>query len=395
MGVMREFSYRAFDPNLQQQTSGIEIARTIDEAKHAIAQRGHVVLRLHRRWLASESLTRTEVLAFTHSMAALIAAGVPLLGAIAASGKSVGSPSVINRLTADLEAGSTLSSTMKANRIFPSFYTAVVFSGELAGDLKGAFERLGTLLDKEAALRSRLLSASIYPALLAIVSVLSCAFLVSFVLPRFSAVLLDTGIELPRSTTIMLAIGTALRSALPVGGMIALIVGVLMFSLRNSTRAKGMMAAFTLGVPVVGNVRRNILAARFGSLLSVLLRGGIPLSVAMREAGEAIGDPVYSGAIANMHASLQNGSSFQSTLAESDIFPPVFVQLAAIGESAAKLPEFLERAATLCADSAEKTLSRLIALMEPVLILGFGVVIGAIAVSLLSAVYSVNGSALR
>jgi type II secretory pathway component PulF len=163
-------------------------------------------------------------------------------------------------------------------------------------------------------------------------------------------------------------------------------------AMRKSERGQLVAAELLLKTPVLGELRKNILAARFGSLSAVMLEGGSPLASMLDDVAASIGDPVARRDVQTIKQEVESGISFHGALTRASSFPPVLAQLVAVGENSGSLSDFLAGAADMCAESAERRMLRFVTLAEPLMILAFGLLIGFVAVSLLQAVYSVNGS---
>ena len=393
---MLDFAYDAVTP-AGRRVSGRYSAATTDQARTALEHDGLLIIQMRakrRRIQRRFVLRNSDVLDLTRSLAALQQAGMPL--ALSLANTAAAAPrcaGVLNDLQHRIEKGESFASALRAQpSTFSDIYIGVIAAGERAGDIGSALRRLVAHLEAQAALRSRLQSAAIYPAILAVASMLSAAFLVLYVLPRFAAVLADTGAALPRSTQLLMATVAILRRGWPLAlGLVALLP-IVPLIVSRSARLRYLASDTLLGVPVLGALRRNILTARFGALCAVMLRGGAPLTAVLTDAAASIGDPVAAEDVRNIRKEIETGRSFQVAVANARSFAPVLTQLVAVGEGAGQLAEFLAHAATVCAESAERRMLRFVTLAEPVVILGFGLMVGFIAISLLQAVYSVNST---
>jgi type II secretory pathway component PulF len=304
--------------------------------------------------------------------------------------------SILRDVRSRVERGEGVAASFAAHpHAFSAAAVGVVRAGERAGDLDGAFDRLATQLEREGALRARLLSAAIYPAILAIAGGAALLVLVLFVLPRFAALLEGTGIPLPASTALLLSAATALRAnwmLVPIG-----LAALLAASAWLHTAAMGrrVWSRTLLALPVVGGFRRDALAAGTSRTLAVLLHGGTPLPAALEDAARSAGDPLLEDALLAARARVIAGSTLHAACAAERVFSDVFLALVATGEEAGRLAAFLERAAVFFEQRTDRGAQRLVALAEPAMIVVFGVVIGAVALSLLQAIYGINPAGLR
>jgi len=292
--------------------------------------------------------------------------------------------------------GEALAMAMGAHpALFPPFYLGLVRAGERSADLPATFNRLVEQLERDDDIRSRLGAAAIYPALLAIVGSVAILVLMLFVLPRFAAVLEGAGARLPRSTQLLVSIATTARAhwlALlsPIGAIPLVIAWIATTEQGGRTWAEAQ-----LKLPGIRAFRRDILAARFARLTSMLLVGGTPMLVALDNAAASIGDPVTRASLLRVRTQVREGVRLSAALRDAALFPPVLVQLVGLGEETGHLHEFLRKAADLFEQRAQRTLARVVALAEPIMIVFLALVVGSVALSLLQAIYGVNASAFR
>lgn len=341
---------------------------------------------------------RRAALMMTRSMASLLAAGLPLAHALRITRAVVRGPvtDVVGEIEAGVARGEPLHAALAAHAgLFPSLHVGLIRAGERSGDLAGAFSRLASYLERQDALRQRLLSASIYPLLLAAAGTVAIIVLLLFVLPRFVELLEGAGAALPPSTAALLAAAGAARAAWPL--LLLLPAGMLGFAswCRTAERGRRIGAMLLLRIPLIAGLRRQALGGRFARLLSTLLAGGAPLLSALEDAAASIGDPIAGEEIEQIRARVREGSTLHGALAGSGAFPTLLGQLVQVGEEAGELSIFLERAAEILEAETERALQRLVTLAEPAMILGFGLVIAFVALSLLQAIYSVNAGSFR
>lgn len=341
---------------------------------------------------------RRSVLEVTRALAALLPAGLPLARALSAATHVAGGEiaRALPEIRERVERGDGVAAALADHpRLFPPLYVGMVRAGERSGDLAGAFRRLADQLEREEALRGRLLSASLYPMILAGVGGIAVVVLLLFVLPRFVELLEGTGAELPRSTALLLGLSVGARRLGPLLVFVP-VAGALFAAAYAGTEAGRRVAArLLLRLPIVRGLRQGALAARFARLVSVLLGGGAPLFSALGDAAESLGDPVARDEAVRVRGRLREGASLHQALTEGALFPPLLGQLIAVGEEAGRLEEFLAKAADLFEDRTERTLARLVTLVEPAMIVGFGAIVAFVALSLLQAIYGVNAGAFR
>jgi general secretion pathway protein F len=330
------------------------------------------------------------------SLASLLASGLPLARAldVAATAAPRALADALRDIRARLERGDSVATACAAHpRVFNAAAVGILRAGERAGDLDGAFDRLANQLERAAELRARLVSALIYPAVLAVAGGAALLVLLLFVLPRFAALLEGTGIPLPASAALLLAVATGLRANWPAVPLLAVGIAALAAWLRGSDRGRRAWAGFLLTLPLVRTSRRDALTASAARTLAVLLRGGAPLSTALDDAAHAAGDPILADALRAARARVVAGVSLRDAVASERVFSETFVALVATGEEAGRLAEFLDRAGTMFEQRTLRSAQRLIALAEPAMVVGFGIVIAGVALSLLQAIYGLNPTA--
>jgi len=342
---------------------------------------------------------RRDVLEFTRAMAALLPAGLPLARALeSAAGVTSGAVrEAVTDVRARLVRGDALAAALTA---FPAYfsplYCGIVRAGERSGDLDGAFARLATQLDREEQLRGRVLTATLYPVLLAAAGACAVAVLLLVVLPQFTTLLTDAGAALPRSTRLLVAVSDLLVRLWPVlagsaAGLVALLVWM-----QQTPPGRRVRARLLLSVPLVRTLRRQIVGARMARLLAALLGGGAPLYTALGDVIESLDDPIARDETVRVRERVREGASLKTAIAASPLFPGVLSQLVGVGEESSQLREFLFKAADILDERAERTAQRVATLAEPTLIVIFGAIVALIAFALLQAIYGINaGSFVR
>lgn len=402
---MPTYAYRAVNGS-GRRMRGFEHAASPGALTRALEERGLLVLEVAdapadasagggRRFKFG---LRREVLEVTRAIAALLPAGMPLAQALnAASGVTSGEVhTVLMEVKSRVERGETFSSALAMYpRLFSPLYVGVVRAGEKSGDLDSAFARLATQLERDEQLRGRVLSAAIYPILLAVAGTVAVTVLLFFVLPRFVTLLEGTGAQLPTSTRIMLSVSAALNRFWFVLILIPAGIALLLAWFQQSPDGRRVASRIMLSLPLVSTLRRYALAARFSRLIGVLLGGGAPLLTALDDTVESLSDPIARDHSERIRTRVREGSSLRAAVADSPVFPPLLAQLIGVGEDAGRLREFLLKAADIFEERTERATQRLATLAEPAMIVIFGAVVATIALSLLQAIYGINAGSFR
>jgi type II secretory pathway component PulF len=341
---------------------------------------------------------RREVLEVTRALAALLPVGMPLAHALnAASGVASGDVrAALQEVRARVERGDTLSTALAEHRkLFSPLYVGLVRAGERSGDIDAAFGRLAAQLERDEALRGKILSASIYPMLLATAGSVAVTVLLFFVLPRFVTLLEGSGAKLPRSTATLLAFSAGLHRLWPVLLLIPLAIAAFAAWVTNTDEGRRAWSTLLLALPGVRTLRRYALAGRFARLVGVLLGGGAPLLTALDDTIESIGDPLARDDTIRIRTMVREGSSLRAAVAASSLFPPMLAQLIGVGEDAGQLRVFLTKSADIFEERTERATQRLATFLEPAMIVLFGAIVAFVALSLLQAIYGINANSFK
>jgi type II secretory pathway component PulF len=341
---------------------------------------------------------RREVLEFTRAMAALLPVGMPLAQALqAASGVASGDVrTAVIDVKSRVERGDPPSTALAQHpRLFSPLYVGLVRAAEKSGDVDAAFARLATQLERDEQLRGKVVSAAIYPLLLATAGSVAVTVLLFFVLPRFVTLLEGSGAKLPRSTAALLALSAFLHRAWPALIVLPLLVVGFVAWTGSTIEGQRVAARLLVSIPGVRTLRRYALAARFARLVGVLLGGGAPLLAALDDTIESIGDPLARDETVRIRTRVREGSSLRAAVAESPLFPPLLPQLIGVGEDAGQLRVFLNKAADIFEERTERATQRLATLAEPAMIVMFGAIVAFVALSLLQAIYGINANSFK
>jgi len=275
-------------------------------------------------------------------------------------------------------------------RTFPSLYIGLIRAGESGGMLAPTLERLAELLERQRALRSSVISALIYPAILLVAGVVSIILLLTEVLPQFTPMFEQAGAALPGPTRIVIALGDFVSTY---GLYLALLLTVVVVAAQQAVQRPAPRLWWDrtlLRLPVAGTLAREILAARFARTLGTLLRNGVPLVGALGIVADVIGNAAAVAAVRSATESAKGGAGLSRPMQQSGIFPVRTIYLLRLGEETAQLGNMSLRAAEIHEEQSRISIERLTALVVPVLILTMGVAVAGIVSSLLLAMLSLN-----
>ncbi len=336
--------------------------------------------------------------AFFRSFATLIRAGVPIrraLDVVVESCRDARLCEALRSVSSDIESGSELSTAMaRRPREFPRLFIAMIRAGELGGALDDILERIATLLERHEAIRKRVRSAIAYPLIVASAALALVLFLVGSTVPAFASMFTEMHVTLPWTTRTLIATGDALREPI-VWFALALIPPVIVGLTRAGRRVERIalrIDGLTLAVPLFGSILRKAVIARFSRTLGALLRSGVPLLDALEAAHDVVDNAVYAQFTAELNASLREGTSVAGALERSALFDGLFQQLVRVGEETGTLESMLVRVAEYYELDVETGIAALGSVLEPVLIVALGALVGLIVASILVPLYSMIGS---
>lgn len=382
--------------------AGVVDAPTEDVATSVLRARGLIVLEVRSAQAGvsffGARVRSGELAEFTRALSALLPAGLPLARALAVAGDIA--PASLRVTLADVQArverGSTFADALAAHpTVFPASYVGLVRAGERAGSLRDSVSRLADAIESEQAFHARLLTAAIYPTLLAVVGGAAILVLLLVVLPRFGALFAASGSAIPPSTAFVLAISALLNEHALALSATLLAAGGFALWLAMSREAAQMRSRALLATPVVAGFYREVLAARTARVIAILLGGGAPFVTALDDAARSLDDPSAREEVLRIRARVREGVSPAAAVAEGTLFPPVLARLVAAGEESSQLEAFFGKAADLFEERAKRSAARFMALAEPGIIVAFGLVVGLIALALVQAIYGINLAPMR
>lgn len=330
---------------------------------------------------------KTEIAAFTRQMATLLKSGIPLAESMAALVEQMDNQrfkAQLSEIRASVNEGSSLGDSLaKYPKLFDELFVSMVRAGELAGNLDEVLSRLADFLEASQKLKSKVTGAMIYPAVMVVIGTVVIGVLMVKVIPEITKALVQQGKELPLNTRFLINVSNFVgRNWLFILiGIIAVITGFVMW--KNSPGGKQTWHTFTLKIPVLGPLIRSINVARFARTLGTMLHSGVPMLRALDAAKMTMGNVVLQKTVEDAKKAVTEGESLATTLKKSGQFPPTMVHMTAVGEKAGQLEQMLERVAGAYEMEIDTKLSRFIGLLEPLMLLGMGVTVAFIVVSVM------------
>jgi type IV pilus assembly protein PilC len=327
-----------------------------------------------------------DVVIFTRQFATMINSGLPLvqsLNILAAQTENVKLKETTRAVVSDVEAGNTLADAFGRHpTVFPALYVNMVAAGEAGGILDTILLRLATFLEKNDKLIRKVKSAMIYPAVIAFVAAGAIIILLVFVIPVFQEMFSSVAMELPLPTRIVIAMSDFLQAFWwAVLGVVVLgVFGIRRF--YNTTAGRRRIDGIMLSMPVLGDVLRKSAVSRFTRTLGTLVSSGVSILDGLEITAKTAGNAVIQDAIMASRSSIAGGDTIAAPLEKSGVFPPMVISMIAVGEQTGGLDEMLSKIADFYDDEVDVAVGGLLALMEPVMILFLGVVVGGMIVAM-------------
>ena len=377
--------YVGASPSAENATSPLDALR--------VGRRSSQAASLRTAFGRSRSIGQDRLM-FTQELATLLHAGVPLDRSLTICAELTTSSrfrQIILEVLRQVRGGQSLAEALeKQPAIFSRLYVNMVRAGQASGTLPLVFERLAEFETQAAEWRSHLISSLIYPVLLTLVAIASLAVLMNFVVPRFAQVFQYTGLPVPAATAVLLNTSKFLQSYGWIV-LLAIIIAVI-FTRRYLQTPSGRESAdgFLLRLPLIGEMLRKAETARFARTMATLVGQSVPLVESLRIGKETITNRVMASSLDGVIQGVTRGEGVAAPVERAKAFPPLAVHLLRVGEETGRLDAMFERLANIYDNQTRVALRRITALFEPVVILGMGLVVGTIVLSLLLAITSIN-----
>ena len=302
---------------------------------------------------------------------------------------------VLIQVRRDVEGGSTLSNALhKHPQVFSTLYTSMVKAGEMGGVLDEVLERLAGFMEKDFSLKKKVKSALTYPVVILVMAMGIVFFLVTYILPTFVTLFEGMSLKLPLPTQILIVVTKGARNPMVFIPCFFLAVG-LAFVINQYGKTPGGKKQFDmlkLNVPIFGMLNRKVSISRFCRTLGTLLSSGVPIMQALEIVGKASGNEIIAITVTKVRESIREGESIASPLGASGMFPPMVTQMVAVGEETGNLDAMLSKIADFYDTEVEYMLASLTSMLEPIMIVGMGGVVGFIVISVFLPLYQLIGN---
>ncbi|HYM81067.1 MAG TPA: type II secretion system F family protein [Candidatus Limnocylindria bacterium] len=376
----------------EAQTGEIEVVRQ-EEALDLLRKRKILVTSLRPKtgfampkFGGGVRVSTKDLAIFTRQFATMISAGLPLVQCLDILAKQASKPSfgrVIGEVTREVESGSTLSDALGRHKtVFDDLFRNMVAAGEAGGVLDEILMRLATYIEKAEALKRKVQSALVYPAVVLTVALGATSFMLIFIIPTFARMFADFGGELPLPTKIVLGLSTALKMFWWVGVLALIGGGTALKRYYMTENGKRVIDSMMLKIPVLGDVLLKGSVARFTRTLGTLIASGVPILSGLEITARTAGNKVISEAIMTARASIREGETVAAPLKTSGVFPPMVVQMITVGEQTGALDEMLTKIAVFYEAEVDTAVDTLTSIIEPVMIVLMGGIVGGMVIAM-------------
>jgi type IV pilus assembly protein PilC len=333
---------------------------------------------------------------FTKQFSVMIDAGLPLiqcLEILASQQERAAFKNTIESVQEDVEAGATLADALRRHpKVFDNLFCNMVAAGEAGGVLDVILRRLNTFIEKAIKLKRSVVSASVYPGIVALVAAVIVSIILIFVVPIFASLFEGLGAQLPLLTRIVMkASDYMVMLSIPL--VVLTVVAVLGIRYAyNTEEGKFFIDKQLLQIPLIGTVLKKIAIARFSLTLSTLLSSGIPLLDGLEITADTAGNSVIKKTLMNIRKDVAEGKTLVEPIKRAAIFPSMVTQLVSVGEQTGELDQMFEKLAAYYDEEADIAIANLMTLIEPVMIVFLGVIVGGIVVSMYLPIFTLIGN---
>lgn len=402
---MPDFSYTAITKAGQRVTASIQ-AVNVQAAGHALKEQGLLPLdiaplRKTSSWAFLKTITTIsldEKIGFVENLSIMLKSGIPLTRAmqiLVKQTKNARFNGVIVDIASQVEAGKSLAEALgKHANVFSNIFISMVKVGELSGNLDKSLEYLTIQLHREADLKAKVRGAMIYPAVILAAMVIIGILMSIFVLPKLTSIFKEFGtVDLPFMTKVVISVADFMsaHAVIMVGLIIVFVVGVVLF--YRTYQGKRIFDVVTVRMFIIGNIVRKINLARFARILSSLLKSGIPIVEGLEVAGNSLANLPYRELVVKASSEVRLGKNLTETLSKDEtLFPVLVVQMLQVGEESGTVEDMLGQLAVHYEEEVDTIMKNLSSIIEPLLLLFIGGVVGVLAVALISPIYSISQS---
>lgn len=397
---MPKFAYSAIDPN-GVEVDGTTKADTIGAARQNLVDDHLFPIRIEERRgvldfeLTKEKVKLKELMHFTRQLAVFVKAGIPITEALVTIGDETSDTALrraITEMIDDLRNGGLFSqAAAKHPNVFPKYYIGILSSAELTGRLDESLDSLAVYIERSLDTRSKVVSALSYPLVVMALAMVTVLILAGYVLPQFKPLFEELGAELPLPTRMMLFFSRFFTDLWWITAIVLVSIAAWFVFLFKHPTGKILKDRLVLKLPVLKGIIEYAILERFCSILATMLQAGVSMPSAMQTTTEATANVVYQEALDEARVAMLEGGGFSRPLIETDLFPGAARQMFKVGEETGTLDQQLEVASLYFNRELESRIKKFTTMFEPIMIVFVGLVVGFVAIALVSAMYGVLG----
>lgn len=357
------------------------------------AKKGGVSTRLTVR-KRNRPIRLDDIVVFTRQFATMIEAGVPVVQSLDILGEQMDNPSfqrIIRDVYTQVEGGKNFSESLENHKkVFSTLYISMIRAGEISGQLHEILDRLATYLEKSASLQKKVKAALVYPVVVTIIAAGITIFMMTFVIPKFAEIFTSLGAKLPTPTAILISVSAVVK-----GNIVFVLVGLAIFGFIFSRiiKTKGGRLWFDtnlLRLPMFGPLFMKVAMSKFTRTFSTLLKSGVPILTSIEIVSRTVGNRLIEISLGEVQDALQEGKGISETLTQKSVFPPMVVRMIGIGEETGEMEQMLSKIADFYDEQVDVAISGLTSLIEPLIIVFLGGVIGTIVVCMFLPIFTIT-----
>lgn len=406
MAVVQEFVYRAVDPRGGSVVKGTIEAASESAVTGKLKAQGLTPLEVTLKSNtglnrdiklpgATKTVSARTLAVFSRQMAGLINAGLPLMRTLSILIEQTDDkrlqPALV-QVQADVESGSSFSAALARHpQTFPPLMLSIVKVGEAGGFLGSALGSIADNYQRDAELQNKIRAAVTYPAIVLVIAIIGVLVMVTFVVPIFEGMFKGLGSSLPLPTQILVTISNNMWWIIPAIILVVIVAVIWWRANRHTLQYRKVVDPMKLKMPVFGKLTTKIAVARFARNLSMMLNAGVPIIQALSIVGQASNNWKIEEAVRDVQESIRQGRSFAAPLAKAEVFPAMVPQMVSVGEESGTLVDMLSSIADFYEDEVETATAQLSSTIEPILIVGLGIVIGGMVISLYLPIFTLYG----
>ena len=398
---MAKFKYRVMNSD-GEKINGTHEANSREEVIDFISGNGYYPLLVEEvkeskniKFSFNEKVKIKDLAIFCRQFYTMLDAGVPILTCLKILSEQVENKKLkeaLMQVNEDVETGEILSNAMRKHKdVFPDLLISLTASGEASGSLDSVMLRMATNYEKENKINNKVKSAMIYPIVLGCVTIIAVVFILVYVMPTFMDIFEGNGTQLPWSTRFLLGLSSSIQNNWIIILFFIIVAGLSLKIFLKTEQGILIVSRLKLKLPVLKKLNEMMIVSRFTRTLSILMASGLPLIKALEIVSEVVGNRIVESAMIQIKDNVMRGESLYSSMKESDMFPGMLYSMIKVGEETGSLDDILNKTADFYDEELESTIQASVALLEPILIVVMGLVIGFIVISIMLPMFDSYG----